>query len=122
MVIQTYVYFSRNGLGTNFLDFLFIPILLFYLHFNVLRREKNKKKAIKFLLSYFENYKFSLIFLTELLLENIAMEDIGYSPMPVKGKQFKIEKSEKKPLIKKIKSIIKLSKTKDSFKELLLEV
>lgn len=121
MVIQTYVYFSRNGLSTHFLGFLYVPILLFSLHFKVLCREKDKKTAFKFLLSYFENYKLSLIFLTELLLENIAITNtVGNYPMLVNGKSVDVEKIEKEPLTKKIKNIIKLPNTSDSFKELLL--
>ena len=66
---------------------------------------------------YFINYKLSVIFLTELILENIAMtEAFGYYPYLSKKKT----NESKKSLLKTVKVIIKLPKTMESFSEVLM--
>lgn len=117
MTIQTYVYLAKNEIRFSFPGVIVLPIILFKLHLNMFCKEKNKKIGIKYLLFYFVNYKLSVIFLTELLLENIAMfETVGYSPHISKGRK----NNEKQTWLERVKDIISLPETTSSFEEVLM--
>ncbi|WP_367006401.1 hypothetical protein ABZ559_05195 [Streptococcus sp. ZY19097] len=117
MVVQTYTYLARNDIHFSVLGVGALPVVLFSLHFNMFRKEKDRKIGVKYLLSYFVNYKLSIIFLTELLLENIAMvETVGYSPYISKSKK----DEEKKTWFERVKELIRLPETTNSFEEVLM--
>lgn len=117
LIVETYSYLQKNNLGMNFLGILTVPFFLFKLHLRLFRREKDFFKKIRYLSYYFVNYKLSVIFLTELLLENIAMtEAVGCSPYL--SKQDKNE--DKKTLLETAKDIIRLPKTTETFSEVLM--
>lgn len=116
MTIQTYVYLAKNDIRFSMPGVIALPLIIFTLHLNMFRKEKNKKIAIKYLLFYFVNYKLSVIFLTELLLENIAMvQTVGYSPHVSKSRKGKSKQS----WFERVKDIIRLPETATSFEEVL---
>ena len=117
LIVETYSYLKKNNLGVNFLGIISIPFSLFTLHLKMFYKEKTFSKKLRYLAYYFINYKLSVIFLTELLLENIAMtEALGYSPYLSKKKA----NESKKTLLETAKDIIKLPKTTESFSEVLM--
>lgn len=117
MIIQTYTYLAKYKIRLDALSIIVLPIILFKLHLNMFREEKNKKIGTKYLLFYFVNYKLSVIFLTELLLENIAMTQVvGYSPHVSKREKNK----EKQTWLERVKTIINLPETTNSFEEVLM--
>lgn len=100
MIIQTYVYLARYKIHLNILDVTTLPMILFKLYLNVV---KEGKLGTKYLLLYFVNYKLSVIFLTELFLEDIAMsETVGFFSY--------------------IKTIVSLPETVNSFEKLLMVI
>ena len=117
LIVETYSYLEKNKIGVNFLGIISIPLSLFTLHLKIVNKEKSFPKKIRYLTYYFINYKLSVIFLTELILENIAMtEAFGYYPYLSKKKT----NESKKSLLKTVKVIIKLPKTMESFSEVLM--
>ena len=117
LIVETYSYLEKNKIGVNFLGIISIPLSLFTLHLKIVHKEKSFPKKIRYLTYYFINYKLSVIFLTELILENIAMTDaFGYYPYLSKKKT----NESKKSLLKTVKVIIKLPKTMESFSEVLM--
>lgn len=117
MIIQTYVYLAKNDIRFSIPGTIALPVVLFKLHLNMFKEEKNKKIGTKYLLFYFVNYKLSVIFLTELLLENIAMTQVvGYSPHVSKREKNK----EKQTWFERVKTIINLPETTNSFEEVLM--
>lgn len=117
LIVETYSYLKKNKIGFSFLGIIYIPLSLFTLHLKMFHKEKSFPKKIRYLTYYFINYKLSVIFLTELLLENIAMtEALGYSPHLSKRK---VDEN-KKTLLETAKDIIKLPKTTESFSEVLM--
>ena len=117
LIVETYSYLEKNNIGVNFLAIISIPLSLFTLHLKMFHKEKSFPKKIRYLTYYFINYKLSVIFLTELILENIAMtEALGYSPYLSKKKT----NESKKSLLETAKAIIKLPKTTESFSEVLM--
>lgn len=117
MTIQTYVYLNKNDIRFTVPGIIALPVVLFKLHLNMFKEEKNKKIGTKYLLFYFVNYKLSVIFLTELLLENIAMTQVvGYSPHVSKRE----ENKEKQTWLERVKTIINLPETTNSFEEVLM--
>ena len=117
LIVETYSYLEKNKIGVNFLGIISIPLSLFTLHLKIVHKEKSFPKKIRYLTYYFINYKLSVIFLTELILENIAMtEAFGYYPYLSKKKT----NESKKSLLKTVKVIIKLPKTMESFSEVLM--
>lgn len=118
MIVQSYTYLNRYEISFSFLGTVLIPIMLFILHFSMFWKESNKKKGFKFLAFYFFYYKLSLIFLTELILENVAMvESVGYSPY-----LSKVKPKETKPVLERVKELLKLPETENSFEEIILAV
>lgn len=118
MIVQSYTYLNRYGISFSFFGTVLIPVMLFILHFSLFWKETNKKKGFKFLAFYFFYYKLSLIFLTELILENVAMvESVGYSPYISKAKQ-----KETKPVLERVKELLKLPETESSFEEVILAI
>ena len=117
VIVETYSYLEKNKIGVNFLGIISIPLSLFTLHLKIVHKEKSFPKKIRYLTYYFINYKLSVIFLTELILENIAMtEAFGYYPYLSKKKT----NESKKSLLKTVKVIIKLPKIMESFSEVLM--
>ena len=117
LIVETYSYLEKNKIEVNVLGIISIPLSLFTLHLKIFHKEKSFTKKIRYLTYYFINYKLSVIFLTELILENIAInEAFGYSPYLSKNKT----NESKKSLLETAKAIIKLPKTIESFSKVLM--
>ena len=120
-ILVTYSYFDKRGISFNSLSILLIPIILFKLHLKIARKEK----SFKFIKFYFMNYKSSIIFLAELVLENVAMtEAVGYSPhLARKNKTTKkvleVDQREKRDIFAQIKSLISLPESINSYEKMM---
>ena len=118
-VILTYSYLNRRGVNFSALGTLIIPMMLFIFHLKMAQ----KHKEIKFIKFYFTKYKLSIIFISELLLENIAMtEAVGYSPYVTKrNKRVKVSKktnmNQDGDILKRIKSLIQLPESISSYEK-----
>ncbi|MBI0907794.1 hypothetical protein VBI23_00275 [Streptococcus uberis] len=114
MVVQGFAYLRKKGINMSINSHLALPFVMLKFHLNVFRNNKQKDR-FKYLLIYVTNYKITIIFLAELILENIAMfEAVGYSPYISERKQ-----EEKVSIIEKIRKLIKLPETENSFEEIL---
>lgn len=111
--IQGAEYLASNKISMSKLSYLVLPFELFKFHITLFKRDKNRN--IKYILVYFFNYKYTIIFFTELLLENMSMvEAVGYSPMlsktNKKHKKIVLEKANTS-VLEKIKNLVKLPET-----------
>lgn len=71
--LQTYFTFSSNGMILkNKINYMVVPILIFWLHIRLAVKENNFKGKSKMIFLFFLKYNLSLIFITELILESIA--------------------------------------------------
>ncbi|WP_282919757.1 hypothetical protein [Ignavigranum ruoffiae] len=117
--IETYSFFKKNGIKfNNIISYLVLPFLLLELHIKVIHLEKNKRSSIKILGSFFVNYRLALIFITELILENIALlEATGSSPIL---EQVTTEETGREPMINKLIDLMNLPITPKTFGKMIV--
>ncbi|UPQ86106.1 hypothetical protein M0R79_01640 [Ignavigranum ruoffiae] len=117
--IETYSFFKKNGIKfNNIISYLVLPFLLLELHIKVIHLEKDKRSSIKILGSFFVNYRLALIFITELILENIALlEATGSSPIL---EQVTAEETGREPMINKLIDLMNLPITPKTFGKMIV--
>ncbi|MGF3066699.1 hypothetical protein [Facklamia sp. P13055] len=114
--VITFYRFKRDGIVfANLLSYLVFPLIILQLHIKVANRFSNAwSKKLKFIGLYFINYKQSLIFFSELLLENAAqLEATGYSPILCESKKIKRKSSP----FKLVYEWVKLPSSSETFKK-----
>lgn len=117
--IETYSFFKKNGIKfNNIISYLLLPFLLLELHIKVIHLEKDKRSSLKILGSFFVNYRLALIFITELILENIALlEATGSSPIL---EQVTAEETGREPMINKLIDLMNLPITSKTFGKMIV--
>ena len=117
--IETYSFFKKNGIKfNNIISYLLLPFLLLELHIKVIHLEKDKRSSQKILGSFFVNYRLALIFITELILENIALlEATGSSPIL---EQVTAEETGREPMINKLIDLMNLPITPKTFGKMIV--
>ncbi|MGY4104611.1 hypothetical protein ACWOA0_03190 [Ignavigranum ruoffiae] len=117
--IETYSFFKKNGIKfNNIISYLLLPFLLLELHIKVIHLEKDKRSSLKILGSFFVNYRLALIFITELILENIALlEATGSSPIL---EQVTAEETGREPMINKLIDLMNLPITPKTFGKMIV--
>lgn len=112
----TYYRFKIKGIKLNNpLMYIFFPYVIFFIHIKMMFQTKyNHKRRLMILYFFFVNYKSSLIFFTEMILEHAAqVEIIGYSPYLEK-----VDKKQKTSILKEILDWFKQPSSPETFGKL----